>query len=420
MAGPVIIFDKSALQALSLDEAVWLDNFYLSNITPLFYVETLADLEKEVKAGKTPEQVVGEIARKTPVSGSHPNVHHLRLALSDLLGHPIDVSGRPLVPGGVPVSLPDGNGVVFRPSPEALALERWQEWRFLEVEREYAKRWRAGLAGLDLESAYALYRRLFKQRGRVPKDLMEARRFAEELLDDPSKREDAIVLACDTLGLPEALRQRIRDRWEGSGRPPLSVFAPYARHILLIDFFFHVALGADLISRERPSNRVDVAYLYYLPFCKVFTSRDNLHKRVVPVFLGADQTFLDGSELKGDLAKLDAHYSGLPEEVRERGVISFAPFPPEDDAFLTTRLWDKDLPKWRESLRARPDAEAKERVMVRIREAWDKAKRGETVGQVSSEPDFLLIERRVRPRMGKWRLVPPEAEREWMRAEQQP
>jgi hypothetical protein len=42
--GPITIFDKSALQALSLDEAVWLDNFYLANITPLFLVETLADL----------------------------------------------------------------------------------------------------------------------------------------------------------------------------------------------------------------------------------------------------------------------------------------------------------------------------------------------------------------------------------------
>ena len=31
--GPVVIFDKSALQALTLDEANWLDNFFLSNIT---------------------------------------------------------------------------------------------------------------------------------------------------------------------------------------------------------------------------------------------------------------------------------------------------------------------------------------------------------------------------------------------------
>lgn len=28
--GPILIFDKSALQALSLDESVWLDHFFLS------------------------------------------------------------------------------------------------------------------------------------------------------------------------------------------------------------------------------------------------------------------------------------------------------------------------------------------------------------------------------------------------------
>ena len=49
---------------LNPDEAHWLDSFFMSNITPLFYIETLADLEKEVRAGKTPEQVVGEIAFK--------------------------------------------------------------------------------------------------------------------------------------------------------------------------------------------------------------------------------------------------------------------------------------------------------------------------------------------------------------------
>ncbi len=54
--GPILIFDKSTLQSLSVDESVWLDAFYLSNITPLFFVETLADLEKEVATGRTPEK----------------------------------------------------------------------------------------------------------------------------------------------------------------------------------------------------------------------------------------------------------------------------------------------------------------------------------------------------------------------------
>jgi hypothetical protein len=34
--GPILIFDKSSLESLNLDEAVLLDNFYTSNITPLF------------------------------------------------------------------------------------------------------------------------------------------------------------------------------------------------------------------------------------------------------------------------------------------------------------------------------------------------------------------------------------------------
>lgn len=84
--GPILIFDKSALQSLNPDEAVWLENFFMTNITPLFHIETLADIEKEVRAGKTPEQVVGEIAYKTPDMQSNPNMHHLSLIWGELMG----------------------------------------------------------------------------------------------------------------------------------------------------------------------------------------------------------------------------------------------------------------------------------------------------------------------------------------------
>ena len=84
--GSILIFDKSTPQALNPDPANWMDNFFMSNITPLFYIETLADLEKEVKAGKTPEQVVGEIAYKTPDMQAHPNLYHLTLIWGELMG----------------------------------------------------------------------------------------------------------------------------------------------------------------------------------------------------------------------------------------------------------------------------------------------------------------------------------------------
>ncbi len=55
-AGPILIFDKSALQGFSVDESVMLDTFFLTCITPVFFIEALADLQKPDKRGRTPEQ----------------------------------------------------------------------------------------------------------------------------------------------------------------------------------------------------------------------------------------------------------------------------------------------------------------------------------------------------------------------------
>lgn len=49
--GPSLIFDKSSLESLNIHEAALMDNFYMSTITPLFFVECLADLEKQLKSG---------------------------------------------------------------------------------------------------------------------------------------------------------------------------------------------------------------------------------------------------------------------------------------------------------------------------------------------------------------------------------
>jgi len=87
--GPITLFDKSFLQSLSVDESVWFDNFFKVNISPLFYIETLADLAKEVSRGRTAEQIVCEIASKTPEMGGTPNVHSRDLLISNLLGQKI-------------------------------------------------------------------------------------------------------------------------------------------------------------------------------------------------------------------------------------------------------------------------------------------------------------------------------------------
>ena len=86
LMGPILIFDKSTLQSLSIDESVWLENYFLNNIVPLFYVETLADLSLgNGHDGRKIEVIIKELADKTPINGSAPNVHHQRLIVGSLL-----------------------------------------------------------------------------------------------------------------------------------------------------------------------------------------------------------------------------------------------------------------------------------------------------------------------------------------------
>jgi hypothetical protein len=144
-------------------------------------------------------------------------------------------------------------------------------------------------------------------------------------------------------------------RWIADRRKPLRSYLPYFTHMLSVNIFFALVLPTTLLSKVKPSHAIDLAYLYYLPFCTVFTSRDNFHVQVAPLFMQPFQTFVHGDELKSDLGRLHEMYQQLSQEELDKGLIGFADCPPEDTSFLTTRLWDKYLPRWREPHPTLPD-----------------------------------------------------------------
>jgi len=147
--GPTALFDKSFLQSLSVDEAVVFDHFFIAVICPMFYVETLADLEKAVRPGRTPEDEVRIIAQKTPEMHGTPCAHHLDLCGPSLMGQDVPMTGQIPIIGGKAVKVDDRRAVVFEERPEAEAFRRWQAEEFLEVERRFVKVWRAGLIAAD-------------------------------------------------------------------------------------------------------------------------------------------------------------------------------------------------------------------------------------------------------------------------------
>jgi len=139
---PVALFDKSFLHSLNPEQAATFDVQFMTNITPLFFMEKLADLDKEVRDGRTPEQVVGNLAGKTPRLHSYSNVRHWALCWSDLLGDTIQMQGKPVPRGGRAVRAAGKDGVVYDVGVEMQALQRWQKGDFLGVERHFSRGWR--------------------------------------------------------------------------------------------------------------------------------------------------------------------------------------------------------------------------------------------------------------------------------------
>jgi hypothetical protein len=216
--GPITIFDKSALQSLSMDESVWLDAFFLVNIVPLFYVETLADLEKEVAEGKSPEDLVGMLAAKTPPNAA-PNAHHRSLILAELTGWNVPMDGRVPIAGGNLMRGPEGEiGIHVDEFDEAVALARWENHEFLEIERQIAKRWRAELVDHDRDRTIGILRNILPAGERIAD--MPALKLAIDAFCATAEKETA-TLALDMLGVPAQSRQSILARWEAAGRPPL-------------------------------------------------------------------------------------------------------------------------------------------------------------------------------------------------------
>ena len=408
--GPITLFDKSFLQSLNVDESVWFDNFFYSAICPIFYVETLADLKKP-KLRRSPEEEVGIIADKFPEMHCAPTLHHGRLAIHDLLGNHVPLTGQiPRDPSRLVKS--DGHkGVIFEESPEEEAFLRWQSREFHALEREFASTWRANLESLDLKRIPDEFRNLGIS-GRNCKSLQEAKSIADALVNGTDKTLEMLGFLFFILDIAQEGRNLIMERWLASKFPPLSSFTPYAAHSLTVEVFFRISLEASRISSDRPSNRLDIAYLYYLPFCQVFVSSDKLHRQCAPLFLRENQTFIWGPELKLALSALDQHYSTLPESEKEKGVMHFAPYPPTEIESIVSREWDKHLHGWREYAKQPPiESDSNPEAVKKLRQLIDAPPlQPEAVDFNPEDANVMVVKRRVHKTKGKWRQLPHDLE----------
>jgi hypothetical protein len=407
--GPIALFDKSFLQSLTLDESVWFDHFFMPVVCPIFFVETLADLTKQQRVGsdRSPQEEVRILADKSPVMSGAPCVHHMQLSIANLLGQSAPHLGQVPLAGGRPVRNKDGKpGVVFENSPEAESFARWQRGQFFEVERDTASAWRAMLSSLNLPEVARRMRAL----GISPqtcKSINDAYGLAMGLVHSQAAPEDQIKLLFAFVHVPTHLQDQIFHRWASASFPPLARYAPFAAHVLTVELFFQIALGANLISSERASNRADIAYLFYLPFCHLFISGDKLHRRCAPAFMSSKQDFLWGPDLKAALTNINQQFSTASEADRQQGLHKLAPMPPGDANNLVVSMWEKHAPMKKNSSQDIPlDPEA-QRKLVEHFKAFSKAPIAPEVAFIpGDELESVAIERLVPPKRGSWWVIP--------------
>lgn len=404
--GPITLFDKSFLQSLNIDESVWFNHFYLCNICPLFYIETLGDLEKEMKNGRTAEEVVGNIADKFPQSGT-PNAYHESICYYNLLGHDIPDYGQILINYGRPVKENGKSGIVIEEAPEAEVFRRWQKREFLEIERLYAKEWRKQLSCIKLSELFELLNN-FPYDISLAKSLEEVKEIVVKFLSSPNYVPQQLYFISKLLNIPQYKYYEILQIWQANGFKPISEHAPYVCFSLLIDLVFIISMMRGFISSERSSNRTDITYLKYLLFTNIFVSSDRLHKKLAPLFLTEKQMFIWGVDLKADLTKLNNHYLRLPDSIKEKGLHYFAPYPPKGN-YLTTEIWKRymNVKDFSDEYYYLPEQNMETiSEMNRLSEA-PTVKSSEIDFDINN-PDFMMLKKVVDKKRGSWYILPKD------------
>ena len=286
------------------------------------------------------------------------------------------------------------------------------ELQFREIERRYARGWREMLTNLDLPATAARMRTLGIN-SKECRTVEQAHAIASQLVHGRSQPFEQMALLFSFLDIPAELQRLILQRWAIDQNRPLGEYAPYAAHVLVVEIFFQIALAANLVSDGRASNRVDISYLCYLPFCMVFISSDKLHKKCAGPFLRKNQDFVWGPDLKSELARQNVEFAKLPQDVLETGLMKFAHGPLGEEGNLLMTLWDRHTPGWRRRdespISLSPEAEKQ---LVEKMKAMTKAP---TVAPSEEEEeeeetglDEMSIQRLVPKRKGNWWLLPKD------------
>lgn len=381
-----IIIDKSTFQSLSFEELYRLSCYYKHIITPVLTMEILGDLKKEVQEGKTPStERVKDFANKLFPMETIINSHYKVIIKGELLGMPTSLDGRPHVDIKKAVVSESGmKGFLINESEEEKSIYKWREGNFTEADHELSALWRMTTTQEDLLER--LKKSLKSDASPKFENFNELDKYVCEALDNPIIQEFLLINLIENYDIDPSSGVQIFGQWNQLGKPLIKEFAPYAFHCLRVDTLFLFGLASDLIG-TRPTNRVDIEYLYYLPFGHVFTSNDKVHKNLAPLLLRDDQKFIAGPDLKQDLKNIVEFLNNLGIDERRK----YKNVPPIIESSFTFQLWKEFFHYPIKSNWNREISEAKQEIIKEKIREFEKALDGDNIKLASSDDaEFIL------------------------------
>jgi hypothetical protein len=351
-------------------------------------MEILGDLKKETEEGKTPSDIrVKDFASKLFPMQSVVNTYYRSLVKQELSGSPIEMYGRPTLDIEKIVQTDDGRkGFVVQETAEEKAIYKWKDGKFTEADHDLSQIWRTITTQEDLLKN--LQKILQASDHEKLKSLGDLHKKVDSILSDHSLQDRLLVYMIDNYGEREINGIEVFARWIANGRPILLDFAPYTSLCLKVDLLFHLGLQSELIG-TRPTNRVDLEYLYYLPFCNVFTSNDKIHKQLAPMLIREDQKFIVGTDLKNDFKQIVEYLEKEGEATKKKYVSE----PPIIEDSLTFGFWKEYFGYPESSNMTRNISEKELEYMKQQMDKFERASKGGHVDFEEGEGEEFIVKK---------------------------
>lgn len=346
--GLPIILDKSTLQGLKPSEVETLSRYYHLILPPILITEIMGDLYSQKKKGILDEneinvELVKILANKIVTHSSSKNMDYRDLCVANLIGFDVNSDFRPCVQ---PTKSGENNTgeiiAIIDDEIEMKMIHDWQKGEFNNHDKEYAKAWKNLVAEVDLNEYKTQNPGLLtNQKATSLKEVTFELNHLFTTINDSNIQWKLINSLCDSLNIFPQHRSEIENRWKSY---PLKFidFAPYAYYCFLVQQVFISGLANNLIpTSKKAKSHVDLQYVYYFPYTRIFSSNDKLHEKLWVAFYDKEeQLFVNGEILKKDLNKLDAFWQNLSNEEKNE-LRKFPSYPPIIEDSFTFQAFEK-------------------------------------------------------------------------------